>query len=169
MGTLWRACNQTSTWQAKDILDEARRLKPGPERKELRQTAKVLLEIAKLEAASESALDPRLAAEKLTGRRIGLFQLFTPIGVVPGECRRGGSLLNNRWIDFLQPIDRPRLRPSCIRWRNHALGGAPRFHSKIPVDRTSCSMLSGPIAPKSTGPPTICASSGFHARSQSAT
>lgn len=49
--------NETSTWllQAKDILDEARRLKPGPERKELRQTAKVLREIAKLEAASGSA------------------------------------------------------------------------------------------------------------------
>jgi hypothetical protein len=46
--------NETSTWllQAKDILDEARRLKPGPERKELRQTAKVLREIAKLEAES---------------------------------------------------------------------------------------------------------------------
>jgi hypothetical protein len=49
--------NETSTWllQAKDILDEARRLKPGPERKELRQTAKVLREIARLEAASGSA------------------------------------------------------------------------------------------------------------------
>ncbi|KRR07248.1 hypothetical protein CQ12_00140 [Bradyrhizobium jicamae] len=49
--------NETSTWllQAKEILDEARRLKPGPERKELRQTAKVLREIAKLEAASGSA------------------------------------------------------------------------------------------------------------------
>lgn len=49
--------SETSTWllQAKDILDEARRLKPGPERKELRQTAKVLREIAKLEAASEQA------------------------------------------------------------------------------------------------------------------
>ncbi|MFG3594053.1 hypothetical protein [Bradyrhizobium sp. RDI18] len=48
---------ETSTWllQAKDILDEARRLKPGPERDELRQTAKVLHEIAKLEATSESA------------------------------------------------------------------------------------------------------------------
>ncbi|NOJ46221.1 hypothetical protein [Bradyrhizobium archetypum] len=45
---------ETSTWllQAKDILDEARRLKPGPERKELRETAKVLREIAKLEARS---------------------------------------------------------------------------------------------------------------------
>lgn len=49
---------ETSTWllQAKDFLDEARRLKPGPERNELRQTAKVLRELAKLEAASESAL-----------------------------------------------------------------------------------------------------------------
>ena len=51
--------NEASTWllQAKDILDEARRLKPGPERKELRQTAKVLREIARLEAASGSALE----------------------------------------------------------------------------------------------------------------
>ncbi|WP_065754202.1 hypothetical protein [Bradyrhizobium paxllaeri] len=49
--------NEASTWllQAKEILDEARRLKPGPERKELRQTAKVLREIAKREAASGSA------------------------------------------------------------------------------------------------------------------
>ena len=46
--------SETSTWllQARDILDEARRLKPGPEREELRQTAKVLREIAKREAAS---------------------------------------------------------------------------------------------------------------------
>jgi hypothetical protein len=51
--------SETSTWrlQAKDILGEARRLKPGPERKELRQTAKVLLEIAKLEAASGQLRD----------------------------------------------------------------------------------------------------------------
>lgn len=51
--------SEISIWllQAKDILDEARRLKPGPERKELRQTAKVLREIAKLEAASQSATD----------------------------------------------------------------------------------------------------------------
>jgi hypothetical protein len=51
--------NETSTWllQAKDILEEARRLKPGPERKELRQTAKVLREIAKLEAASGSTVE----------------------------------------------------------------------------------------------------------------
>lgn len=45
---------ESSAWllQAKDFLDEARRLKPGPERNELRQTAKVLRELAKLEAAS---------------------------------------------------------------------------------------------------------------------
>jgi hypothetical protein len=48
---------ETSTWllQAKDFLDEARRLKPGPARNELRQTAKVLRELAKLEAKSASA------------------------------------------------------------------------------------------------------------------
>ena len=51
--------DETSTWllQAKDFLDQARRLKPGPGRNELRQTAKVLRELAKLEAQSESALD----------------------------------------------------------------------------------------------------------------
>lgn len=51
--------SETSTWllQAKDILDEARRLKPGPARQELRQTAKVLREIARLEAASGQSLD----------------------------------------------------------------------------------------------------------------
>ena len=45
---------ETSTWllQAKDFLYEARRLKPGPERNDLRQTAKVLREIARLEAAA---------------------------------------------------------------------------------------------------------------------
>src|SRR6202158_2574182 len=50
---------ETSTWrlQAKDFLVEARRLKPGPARNELRQVAKVLRELAKLEAQSESALD----------------------------------------------------------------------------------------------------------------
>ena len=45
---------ETSTWllQAKDFLYEARRLKPGPERNELRQTAKILRELAELEAVS---------------------------------------------------------------------------------------------------------------------
>ena len=43
---------ETSTWllQARDFLEEARRLKPGPARNELRQTAKVLHELGKLEA-----------------------------------------------------------------------------------------------------------------------
>jgi hypothetical protein len=50
---------ETSSWrlQAKDFLEEARRLKPGPARNELRQTAKVLRELAKLEAKSVSAPD----------------------------------------------------------------------------------------------------------------
>jgi hypothetical protein len=42
--------------QAKDFLYEARRLKPGPERNDLRQTAKILRELARLEAVSEPAL-----------------------------------------------------------------------------------------------------------------
>ena len=48
---------ETSSWlmQAKDFLYEARRLKPGPERNDLRQTAKMLREIARLEATSEQA------------------------------------------------------------------------------------------------------------------
>jgi hypothetical protein len=46
---------EKSTWllQAKDFLVEARRLKPGPARNELRQVAKVLRELAKFEAQSE--------------------------------------------------------------------------------------------------------------------
>lgn len=50
---------ETSTWllQAKDFLIEARRLKPGPTRNELREVAKVLRELAELEAQSGSALD----------------------------------------------------------------------------------------------------------------
>jgi hypothetical protein len=50
---------ETSAWllQAKDLLDEARRLRPGPKRNELREVAKTMREIAKLEARSESGLD----------------------------------------------------------------------------------------------------------------
>ena len=46
---------ETSAWllQARDFLYEARRLKPGPERNDLRQTAKVLRELARLEAAPD--------------------------------------------------------------------------------------------------------------------
>jgi hypothetical protein len=45
---------ETSTWllQAEAFLDDARRLRPGPERDELRQVAKELREIARLEAQS---------------------------------------------------------------------------------------------------------------------
>jgi hypothetical protein len=52
----------SSTWllQAKDFLVEARRLKPGPARNDLRQVAKILREIAKVEGQS--------AGENLTGR-----------------------------------------------------------------------------------------------------
>ena len=50
---------ETSTWllQAKDFLVEARRLKPGPARNELRQVAKELRELANLETQPDSALD----------------------------------------------------------------------------------------------------------------
>lgn len=50
---------ETSAWllQAKDLLDEARRLRPGRKRNELREVAKTMREIAKLEARSESGLD----------------------------------------------------------------------------------------------------------------
>ena len=58
--------DETSTWllQAKDFLDQARRLKPGPGRNELRQTAKVLRELAKLEAASVGGREPGLAEDR---------------------------------------------------------------------------------------------------------
>lgn len=41
--------------QARDFLDRARRLKPGPARNELREVAKVLRELAKLEEQPEFA------------------------------------------------------------------------------------------------------------------
>ena len=49
---------ETSTWlmQAREFLVEARRLKPGPARNELREVASVLRELAKLEAQSEPKL-----------------------------------------------------------------------------------------------------------------
>lgn len=43
--------------QAKDFLVEARRLKPGPARNELREVAKVLREIARDEALFVSDFD----------------------------------------------------------------------------------------------------------------
>jgi len=50
--------------QAKDFLVEARRLRPGPARNELRQTAKVLRELAKLEAASPGGSEPYQAEDR---------------------------------------------------------------------------------------------------------
>lgn len=48
-----------SSWllQAKAFLDDARRLRPGPARNELREVAKVLREIARLEARSGARAD----------------------------------------------------------------------------------------------------------------
>ena len=48
---------ETSVWllQAKDFLLEARRLKPGPARNELREVARELREIAEIEAESVPA------------------------------------------------------------------------------------------------------------------
>jgi hypothetical protein len=50
---------ETSDWllQAQDLLDEARRLRPGQARDELRQVAKAMRELAKLDAQSEAAPD----------------------------------------------------------------------------------------------------------------
>jgi hypothetical protein len=53
---------ETSTWlmQAREFLVEARRLKPGAERNELREIAAVLRELAKLEADADFDLAPNL-------------------------------------------------------------------------------------------------------------
>jgi hypothetical protein len=53
---------ETSTWlmQAREFLVEARRLKPGPERNELREVAAVLRELARLEASADSKSEPNL-------------------------------------------------------------------------------------------------------------
>ncbi|HTO62546.1 MAG TPA: hypothetical protein VMM15_14955 [Bradyrhizobium sp.] len=51
---------ETSTWlmQAREFLVEARRLKPGVERNELREIAAVLRELARLEADADSESEP---------------------------------------------------------------------------------------------------------------
>jgi hypothetical protein len=53
---------ETSTWlmQAREFLVEARRLKPGAERNELREIAAVLRELARIEANADSASEPTL-------------------------------------------------------------------------------------------------------------
>jgi hypothetical protein len=52
--------------QAKDFLLEARRLKPGPARNEMREVAKVLRELAELEAQSAQR---QVAARTIPGGR----------------------------------------------------------------------------------------------------
>jgi hypothetical protein len=51
--------SETDSWllQARDFLLEARRLKPGPSRNELREVAKVLREISRIDLRSRSELD----------------------------------------------------------------------------------------------------------------
>jgi hypothetical protein len=63
---------EKSIWllQARDFLVEARRLKPGPARNELRQTAKVLRELAELEAQAKSAPDLDRTEKTGSGRKI---------------------------------------------------------------------------------------------------
>jgi hypothetical protein len=55
---------ETSTWlmQAREFLVEARRLKPGAERNELREVAAVLRELARLEADADS--EPELNLDR---------------------------------------------------------------------------------------------------------
>jgi hypothetical protein len=50
---------ETSAWllQAKDFLDRAHRMRPGRKRDQLRQVAKVLRELAEIEAQSRRAPD----------------------------------------------------------------------------------------------------------------
>jgi len=59
---------QTSTWlmQAKEFLVEARRLKPGAERNELREVAAVLRELARLEANADTESEPNLERPQQT-------------------------------------------------------------------------------------------------------
>jgi hypothetical protein len=56
---------EVSSWllQAKAFLDDARQLRPGPARNELREVARVLREIARLEAQSGFAADRDRPAE----------------------------------------------------------------------------------------------------------
>ena len=77
--------NQASSWllPAKAFLDDARRLRPGPARDELREVARALREIARLETRLETQsgfaadLDGPESAE--SGRSRGL------LGSTPGR------------------------------------------------------------------------------------
>jgi hypothetical protein len=59
---------ETSTWlmQAREFLVEARRLKPGAERNELREIAAVLRELAKLEENAAPESEPNLDRSQRT-------------------------------------------------------------------------------------------------------
>jgi hypothetical protein len=59
---------ETSTWlmQAREFLVEARRLKPGAERNELREIAAVLRELARLEEDADSESEPNLGLPQQT-------------------------------------------------------------------------------------------------------
>jgi len=69
--------NQASSWllPAKAFLDDARRLRPGPARDELREVARVLREIARLETQSGFAADldepERAESGRSRGRVVG--------------------------------------------------------------------------------------------------
>ena len=69
--------------QARDFLVEARRLKPGAARNELRETAKVLRELAKREEESAGGCEPARRAiefDRLPGRsEIHLARCYRPI------------------------------------------------------------------------------------------
>ena len=75
--------NQASSWllQAKAFLDDARRLRPGPARDELREVARVLREIARLETQSGFAADLDGPESAESGRSRGL------LGSTPGRMR----------------------------------------------------------------------------------
>jgi hypothetical protein len=62
---------ETSAWllQANKLLDEARRLRPGPRRNELREIAKAMRELAQLEARFQSAMGLK-RPEILMGQRV---------------------------------------------------------------------------------------------------
>jgi hypothetical protein len=62
---------ETSDWllQADKLLDQARRLRPGPRRNELREVAKAMRELAHIEARLQSALDLK-RPEFLMGQKV---------------------------------------------------------------------------------------------------
>jgi hypothetical protein len=113
---------ETSAWllQARDFLYEARRLKPGPERNDLRQTAKVLREIARLERIGHPA---GLAAGNRIGRRIRCLMGFPECRSGKSRCGRPSGCAANaltgtaRFDSWNAPVfgrARARIGPECI-------------------------------------------------------